>query len=120
MILSHLTGLSVVVLVQASLECLAYRGMLVLYGQASGPPEPIPVTAIASKSLFISRPSLMHYIMTRKELEEIAGDLFANVANGVLKVRVHAIYPLSQAAKAHEELEGRKTTGSTVFVPDSV
>jgi NADPH2:quinone reductase len=105
---------------QASLECLAYRGMLVLYGQASGPPEPIPVTAIASKSLFISRPSLMHYTMTRKELEEIAGDLFANVANGVLKVRVHAIYPLSQAAKAHEDLEGRKTTGSTVFVPDSV
>jgi NADPH2:quinone reductase len=94
--------------------------MLVLYGQSSGPPEPIPVSALAARSLFVTRPSLMHYTQTREELEEVSSDVFANVANGVLKIRVHATYPLSQVAKAHDDLEGRKTTGSTVFIPDSL
>lgn len=106
--------------VQDSLDCLALRGMLVVYGQASGTPDPIPLSAIAAKSLFISRPSLIHYTLKREELEETASDLFANVANGVLKAHVHAVYPLSQAAKAQADLEGRKTTGSTVFTPDSL
>ncbi|KAG0569661.1 hypothetical protein M758_6G102100 [Ceratodon purpureus] len=105
---------------QDSLDCLAFRGMLVLYGQASGPPEPVPVFALAARSLFLTRPILMHYTRTREELEEVSNDVFANVANGVLKIRVHGVYPLSQAAKAHEDLEGRKTTGSTVFIPDSL
>ena len=94
--------------------------MLVLYGQASGPPEPVPVFALAARSLFLTRPILMHYTRTREELEEVSNDVFANVANGVLKIRVHGVYPLSQAAKAHKDLEGRKTTGSTVFIPDSL
>lgn len=105
---------------QDSLDCLALRGMLVVYGQASGPPDPIPISALAAKSLSITRQSLFHYIQTREELEEISSDVFANVANGVLKISVHAVYPLSQVAKAHDDLEGRKTTGSTVFVPDGL
>lgn len=105
---------------QDSLECLALRGMLVLYGQSSGAPDPMPPSALAAKSLFLTRPSLLHYTVKREELEEVSADLFAAVAKGVLKVRVHAIYPLSQAAKAQDDLEGRKTMGSTVFVPDAL
>ena len=62
----------------------------------------------------------MHYTQTPEELEEISRDVFANIANGVLKIRIHGVYPLSQVAKAHDDLEGRKTTGSTVFVPDGL
>jgi NADPH2:quinone reductase len=94
--------------------------MLVLYGESSGLPEPIPVSALAARSLFVTRPSVLDYTQTREELEEVSSDVFANVANGVLKTRVHATYPLSQVAKAHDDLEGRKTTGSTVFIPDSL
>lgn len=105
---------------QDSLDCLAVRGMLVSYGQASGLPEPVPLPTLSLKSLYITRPSLLHYTAKREELEEISNDVFANVANGVLKTRVHATYPLSQAAKGQADLEGRKTTGSTVFVPDAL
>jgi len=104
---------------QDSLDSLAVRGMLVSYGQSSGPPAPIATGQLAMKALFLTRPSVLHYTGKREELEEAASDLFANIANGALKVRLHATYPLSQAAKAQDDLLGRKTTGSTVFVPDA-
>ncbi|KXG40429.1 uncharacterized protein LOC8059539 [Sorghum bicolor] len=105
---------------KASLECLAPCGFLVSFGQSSGKPDPIPMSDLASKSLFLTRPSLMHYTATRDELLESAGEVFANVANGVLRVRVNHTYPLSEAAQAHADLEGRKTSGSIVLIPDTV
>ncbi|PUZ43312.1 hypothetical protein GQ55_9G651600 [Panicum hallii var. hallii] len=104
---------------KASVECLASRGFLVSFGQSSGKPDPIPMSDLASKSLFLTRPSLMHYTATRDELLESAGEVFANVANGVLRVRVNHTYPLSEAARAHADLEGRKTSGSIVLIPDT-
>ncbi|CAN6308369.1 unnamed protein product [Urochloa humidicola] len=104
---------------KASVECLASRGFLVSFGQSSGIPDPIPMSDLASKSLFLTRPSLMHYTATRDELLESAGEVFANVANRVLRVRVNHTYPLSEAARAHADLEGRKTSGSIVLIPDA-
>ncbi|KAK9059669.1 hypothetical protein SSX86_020373 [Deinandra increscens subsp. villosa] len=105
---------------EGSLACLKFRGYLVSFGQASGAPDPIPLSALAAKSLFLTRPSLMHYTAKRDELLETAGEVFANVANGVLRVRVNHKYPLSQAAQAHSDLENRKTTGSIVLIPDGI
>ncbi|MED6220405.1 hypothetical protein PIB30_044507 [Stylosanthes scabra] len=102
---------------QGSLACLKVRGYLVNFGQSSGTPDPVPLSALAAKSLFLTRPSLMQYNVTRDELLESAGEVFANVASGVLKVRVNHTYPLSEAAKAHEDLENRKTSGSIVLIP---
>lgn len=90
------------------------------FGQSSGKPDPVPMSDLASKSLFLARPSLMHYTATLDELLESAGEVFANVANGVLRVRVNHTYPLSEAAQAHADLEGRKTSGSIVLIPDTV
>ena len=90
------------------------------FGQSSGPLDPIPISALASKSLFLTRPSLFHYTVTREELEEVSGAVLANVASGVLKIRVNHTYPLSQVAQAHADLEARKTTGSIILIPDGV
>ncbi|GJN09404.1 hypothetical protein PR202_ga27407 [Eleusine coracana subsp. coracana] len=103
----------------ASVECLASRGFLVSFGQSSGIPDPIPLSDLASKSLFLTRPSMMHYTATREELLESAGEVFANVVSGVLRVRVNHTYPLSEAGRAHADLESRKTSGSIVLIPDS-
>lgn len=92
---------------------------MVLFGQSSGAPDPVPVSAIASKSLFLTRPTLMHYTVTRDELLEAAGELFENVALGVLRVRVNHKFLLSQAAEAQTALENRQTTGSIVLIPDA-
>ncbi|XP_061358570.1 uncharacterized protein LOC133302766 [Gastrolobium bilobum] len=102
---------------EGSLACLKLRGYMVNFGQSSGTPDPVPLSSLATKSLFLTRPSLMQYVATRDELLETAGELFANVASGVLKVRVNHTYPLSEAAKAHEDLENRKTSGSVVLIP---
>lgn len=104
---------------QGSLECLASRGYMVSFGQSSGMVDPFPMSVLASKSLFLTRPSMMHYTATRDELLRCAGEVFSAVANGVLKVRVTKTYPLSEAAKAHADLEARKTTGSIVLIPDN-
>lgn len=104
---------------QGSLECLASRGYMVSFGQSSGMVDPVPTSVLATKSLFLTRPSLMHYTATREELLRCAGEVFAAVANGVLKVRVTKTYPLSEAAKAHADLEARKTSGSIVLIPDN-
>lgn len=103
--------------IQGSLACLKTRGYMVSFGQSSGTPDPVPLSALSVKSLFLTRPTLMQYNTTRDELLETAGELFANVTSGVLKVRVNHTYPLSQAAQAHADLENRKTTGSVVLIP---
>ncbi|KAG6649817.1 hypothetical protein CIPAW_07G237100 [Carya illinoinensis] len=102
---------------QGSLACLKTRGYMVSFGQSSGAPDPVPLSALAVKSLFLTRPSLMQYTTTRDEVLETAGEVFANVASGVLRVRVNHTYPLSQAVQAHVDLESRKTSGSVVLIP---
>ncbi|KAH9307775.1 hypothetical protein KI387_035686, partial [Taxus chinensis] len=78
---------------------------MVSFGQSSGVIDRVPLSALAPKSLFLTRPSMMQYTATREELLETAGELFANVASGVLKVRVTKTYPLVEAVKAHTDLE---------------
>ncbi|KAL6291256.1 hypothetical protein ACE6H2_008766 [Prunus campanulata] len=103
---------------EGSLACLKTRGYMVSFGQSSGAPDPIPLSAIAVKSLFLTRPTLFHYAVTRDELLGMAGEVFGNVQSGVLRVRVNHTYPLSRAAQAHDEdLENRKTSGSVVLIP---
>jgi NADPH2:quinone reductase len=99
-----------------SLDCLAPRGMMVSFGNASGPPDPIAPGLLAQKgSLFLTRPTLFNYIATRPELEQAAGELFGMLASGKVKVEVKQRFPLKDAAEAHRALEGRKTSGSTVL-----
>ena len=99
-----------------SLDCLAPRGMMVSFGNASGPPDPFPPGLLAQKgSLFLTRPTLFNYIATRPELEEAAGELFGMLASGQVKVEVKQRFALKDPAEAHRALEGRKTSGSTVL-----
>ena len=99
-----------------SLDCLQPRGLMVNYGNASGPADPISPNLLAQKgSLFLTRPTLFHYIATRAELQQSASDLFEMVVSGKLKVEVTQRYPLKDVAQAHRDLEGRKTTGSTIL-----
>jgi len=101
-----------------SLDCLARRGMMVTYGNASGPvPDVSPLTLNAKGSLFLTRPKLMDYTATRAELVAAAEDLFAVVASGAVKIAVNQTYALKDAAQAHKDLEARKTTGSTILLP---
>ncbi|XP_022969802.1 uncharacterized protein LOC111468893 [Cucurbita maxima] len=102
---------------QGSLACLKTRGYMVSFGQSSGPADPVPLSALAAKSLFLTRPSLMQYTATRDELLEAAQEVFANIESGTLRVRVNHTYPLFEAARAHADLESRKTTGSVVLIP---
>ncbi len=103
---------------EGSLDCLARRGMMVSYGNASGPVAPFAPTLLAQKgSLFLTRPLLMDYAATREELVEAANDLFEVVGAGAVKIEVRQTYPLADAARAHRDLEARKTTGSTVLLP---
>ncbi|PWA78136.1 quinone oxidoreductase [Artemisia annua] len=102
---------------QGSLACLKDRGHMVIFGQA---PDPVPISALAVKSLYLTRPSLFQYTAKREELLETAEEAFANIANGVLRVRVNHKYPPSQAAQAHFDLESRKTTSSILLIPDGV
>jgi NADPH2:quinone reductase len=102
----------------ASLDCLGRRGMLVLFGQSSGVVPPIEPSALQSRgSLFLTRPSLMHYIATREELVQSAERLFDVVGRGAVKVPIGQTYALRDAARAHADLEARRTTGSTVLLP---
>ena len=102
----------------ASLDCLAPRGMLVLFGASSGAVPPFdPMTLAGKGSLFLTRPSLGHYVADRAELLERAGDVLARVRDGGLDVRVGARYPLQDARRAHEDLAGRRTTGKSLLLP---
>ncbi|EKD35858.1 MAG: hypothetical protein ACD_75C01749G0002, partial [uncultured bacterium] len=101
-----------------SLDCLRPMGVMVSFGQSSGPIGPIDLGLLAQKgSLFLTRPSLMHYTARREELLAHARDLFAVVASGAVKIRIMQEYALRDAAKAHRDLEERKTTGSSILVP---
>jgi len=103
-----------------SLDCLRPMGMMVSFGQSSGSVPPVDLGVLAARgSLFLTRPSLMTYTADRKDLLENAEDLFAVVANGTVRIEVNQTYPLAEAARAHQDLEARKTTGSTVLIPDS-
>ena len=99
-----------------SLDCLQRRGMMVSYGNASGPVDPFPATLLAQKgSLFLTRPTLFDYVVTREELVEAADELFGVIESGKVKVEVKQRFALKDAAEAHRALEARKTSGSTVL-----
>ena len=101
-----------------SLDSLAPRGMLALFGQSSGPVPQFDPALLAQKgSLFLTRPSLAHYTLTREELLWRAGDVLKWVSAGELKLRIGKTFPLSEAAEAHRQLEGRKTTGKVLLIP---
>lgn len=102
---------------RGSLDCLAPRGTLVLFGQSSGPVEAFEPSLLAKGACYLTRPSLGIYNATRPELEESARALFAVLASGAVKVKAPAERPLAQAAEAHRALESRQTTGATVLVP---
>ena len=103
---------------EKSLNVLKPRGTLVLFGQSSGPVPPFNPGLLAQKgSLFLTRPTLFHYVADRASLEWRAGEVLAAVASGRLAVRIGATFPLAQAAEAHRALEGRKTTGKVLLVP---
>ena len=102
----------------SSLECLQPMGTMVTFGQSSGPVPPLELGLLAAKgSLFLTRPSLMTYTEKRADLLAHAGDLFDVVLRGVVKIDIGQTYPLSEAPAAHRDLEGRRTTGSTILVP---
>ncbi len=102
----------------ASLDSLAPRGMMVSFGNASGAVPPFEPVLLSQKgSLFLTRPTLMHYTATRADLLATARDLFEVVGKGAVKVEVRQTFPLKQAAEAHRALESRRTTGSTVLLP---
>ncbi len=101
-----------------SIDSLRARGLMVAFGNASGPTGPIDPLLLSTKgSLFLTRPTLGHYIGTRAELEEGTAELFEMVRSGKVKIEVGARYPLAEAARAHRDLEARKTTGSVVLLP---
>ncbi len=101
-----------------SLDCLSPLGMLVSFGQSSGPVTSFDPGLLAAKgSLFLTRPSLMAYTAKREDLLSSAADLFAVVTSGAVKIEINQTYPLEDAATAHRDLEARKTTGSTVLIP---
>ena len=101
-----------------SLAALRRRGYMVLYGAAGGPVPPVdPQRLAANGSLFLTRPTLVHYIVTREELMSRADDLFRWVEQGTLTVRIGGRYPLDQAARAHEDLAARRTTGKLLLLP---
>ncbi len=103
---------------EASLDSLAPLGMLVSFGNASGPVAPFEPGILAAKgSLFFTRPTLMTYTAKRADLVAAAEELFSVVASGAVKIEVNQTYPLAETAQAHRDLEARKTTGSTVLLP---
>ena len=101
-----------------SLDCLAPRGLLASFGNASGAVPPVNIGILAQKgSLFLTRPTLISYTSTREELVKAAAELFAVVKSGKVRISINQTYPLAEAAQAHRDLEARKTTGSTVLLP---
>jgi NADPH2:quinone reductase len=100
------------------LKVLRPRGYLVLFGGASGAVPPFDLLELTKHgSLFVTRPSLQHYVATREELEQRANDVLQMIGRGELKLRIHKTYPLAEAEAAHRDLEGRKTTGKLLLIP---
>ena len=103
---------------ERSLDCLQPRGLMVTFGQSSGPVPPFAVHELTHRgSLFLTRPTLASYVATREELEKNSAELFAVVKEGAVNIEVKQTYPLEQAAQAHRDLEARKTSGATVLLP---
>jgi NADPH2:quinone reductase len=101
-----------------SLKCLRQRGIMACFGESSGDPPLVSVRELGHMgSLFVTHPSLPHYIETRAEFLETANDLFNMVGSGKIKIEINHTYPLRDAAAAHRDVEGRKTTGSVVLIP---
>ena len=101
-----------------SLNCLAPRGVMALYGQSSGPVPPLDPAVLNQKgSLFLTRPSLVHHTATREELLQRSGAVLGWIKAGKLKLRIDLTLPLAQAAEAHRQLEGRQTTGKVLLIP---
>jgi NADPH2:quinone reductase len=100
-----------------SLECLQTLGTVALFGQSSGPVPPVDLSLLARGSLFITRPSLFHYVATREDVLSASRALFDVVRSGAVKIEVRQTCPLADAARAHRDLEARRTTGSTVLLP---
>jgi NADPH:quinone reductase len=101
-----------------SLDCLRPRGMMVAFGNSSGPaPDIAPLLLMQKGSLFLTRPSLAAYTSTQEELDWRAGDVLNWIAQGKLKLHIHKVYPLAEAAQAHRDLESGQTTGKLLLVP---
>jgi NADPH2:quinone reductase len=101
-----------------SLDCLRPRGLMVSFGNSSGPVPPFSLNELASRgSLYITRPTLQSYAATRAQREAMAADLFDVVASGKVSIEIHQRFPLADAAQAHIALEGRRTTGKTILLP---
>jgi NADPH2:quinone reductase len=101
---------------QASIDCLQPFGLMVSFGNASGPVPPMALTALKG-SLYVTRPSLMAHTANRANLEEMAADLFRMVGSGKVKIEIDQRYRLAEAVQAHRDLESRKTTGSSLILP---
>src|ERR1700744_342802 len=102
----------------AGLDCLQPRGIMVTYGNASGPVDPFSPSVLAGKgSLFVTRPVLAHYTRTAEELQETADDLFKVLQSGAVKIAINQRFALKDAAKAQDEMTGKKTTGATIPIP---
>jgi NADPH2:quinone reductase len=103
---------------QASLDCLAPLGLMVTFGNSSGPVPPVDPSILSAKgSLFLTRPTLSTYTAKRPELERMAAEMFSLVASGALHAAINQRFPLSDAQAAHKALEARQTTGSTILLP---
>ncbi len=103
---------------EKGLNSLRPRGCLVYYGASSGPVPLFDLNKLGPKgSLYVTRPTLVHHIASREDLEQRSSDVFATIVSGDLKLRIEHSYPLAQAAQAHRDLEGRKTTGKLVLIP---
>ena len=103
---------------EGSLDCLQPRGMMVSFGNASGAVAPVAIGILAAKgSLYLTRPTLLHYTASRADLDAVAKSLFDVVSSGKVKIEVTGTYKLADAAQAHRDLEGRKTTGSIILEP---
>lgn len=103
---------------EKGLNLIRPRGLMVLFGGSSGPVPPLDLIVLSQKgSLYVTRPTLTHYIASREELMARSGAVFGMIAAGKLKLRIEHIYPLAEAQQAHRDLEGRKTTGKLLLIP---
>jgi NADPH2:quinone reductase len=101
-----------------SLDCLKVRGLWVSFGQSSGAIDPIKISILAQKgSLYATRPMIFSYIRDRKELDDCANALFSVVRTGKVVINIGQTYPLADAARAHADLENRRTSGTTLLIP---
>jgi NADPH2:quinone reductase len=100
-----------------SMKIVARKGTMVSFGNASGAVPPFPIARLSAKNVKILRPTLFNYIYTREEYEKYAKELFGFIADGKVNVKVHETYPLQEVARAHTDLEGRKTTGKLMMKP---